>query len=249
MVLVPPCTRNIGLRMTASSTYTTILFDLDHTLFDFDTSEAMAFEATLREAGVEHPDAHFATYDRINRQLWQEVERNEISVDEVSWVRFERLMAELQLEIDPRRLAASFATGLGEHGDLYPGAREVLELFGQHATLAMVTNGLSAVQRARIQRLELGQYFSAIAISAELGVSKPGSEIFEATFTMLNNPPKQSAVMIGDSLSSDIRGGSNFGIATCWYNPSGNIAGAEHQIDHEATSLAALAKLVTQTGY
>jgi 2-haloacid dehalogenase len=220
--------------------YTTILLDLDHTLFDFDQSETLAFRNTMDQVGVHDSGECFARYDSINRQLWLAVERNEISVDEVSYRRFELLAEELDLQADAQQMSDSFADGLGRFGDLYPGVREVLETLANRSTLALVTNGLSAVQRTRIARLDIGQYFSAIAISAELGTSKPGTPIFDATFAMLNDPDKSRCVMVGDSLSSDIRGGTNFGIATCWYNPSGKVAGPDYRIDHQITSLVDL---------
>jgi HAD superfamily hydrolase (TIGR01549 family) len=133
---------------------------------------------------------------------------------------------------------------LGANGELYPGAKQVLERIAPVAALGLVTNGLSAVQRARIDRLELAQYFQAIVISAEVGTSKPGTEIFDLAFDQLANPPKESALMVGDSLSSDIQGGVNYGIATCWYNPHQLIGHASDGVDHEIARLDQLLSLV-----
>ena len=186
--------------------YDTLLFDLDHTLFDSETCEIEAFEETLRAIGVDDPLRHHETYVRINKPLWSSVERGEITPDDVRVTRFERLIAEIGLDANPECLAEGFELGLGAKGDLYPGAREILEQLDQRATLALITNGLSGVQRARIERLDIGKYFDAIAISAEVGASKPGTEIFDATFRALGSPPKETALMVGDSLTSDIRG-------------------------------------------
>jgi len=225
--------------------YDTLLFDLDHTLFDSHTCEIKAFEETLRAVGVDEPLRHHETYVGINKPLWSSVERGEITPDDVRVTRFERLIAEIGLDANPERMAEGFELGLGAKGDLYPGAREVLEQLVQRTTLALVTNGLSGVQRDRIERLDIEQYFDAIVISAEIGASKPGREIFDATFRALGSPSKDGALMVGDSLTSDIRGGANYGIATCWYNPQGKTADPDASVNHEISRLDQLPAIAT----
>jgi HAD superfamily hydrolase (TIGR01549 family) len=107
-------------------------------------------------------------------------------------------------------------------------------------SLALVTNGLSDVQRARIERLGLGRYFDAIAISSELGSAKPAPAIFEFALAGLGAPARATALMVGDSLTSDIRGGRNAGIATCWYNPHRRPCDQDGLVDHEIATLDAL---------
>lgn len=223
--------------------YSTLLFDLDHTLFDSDTSEALAYDVTMRAAGVDEPSALFETYRRINLGLWAAVERGDIRPIEVRTLRFERMFTEADIDADVDEMAELFVRSLGEHGDLYPGAREVLEGLANRARLALVTNGLSDVQRARLARLDIANLFETVIVSSEVGVTKPRPEIFEIAFDALGNPPKRSAVMIGDSLTSDIAGGTRFGIATCWYNPKGlDRNGAD--VTHEVADLASLRMLV-----
>lgn len=206
-------------------TYRTILLDLDHTLLDSDTSEAMAFSATLASAGIDVSETHFPIYDRINKGLWAAVERGEASPNEVKLRRWELFALEAALDVDADELASSFVEGLGQHGELYEGARELLEVMAAQTTLGLVTNGLSSVQRARIARLELSVYFSAIAISGELGVSKPDTAFLDVVFHDLDQPDRATAVIVGDSLTSDMAAGHNYGISTCWYNPHGRASG------------------------
>ena len=132
---------------------------------------------------------------------------------------------------------------MGSFGDLYPGARAVLEALAARSSLALVTNGLSAVQRARVERLALGPFFSAVVISGEVDTAKPGSRIFDLAFAALDWPEKETSLMIGDSLSSDIAGGAGYGIATCWYNPQGRAAPLDATVDHEIRSLDQLPQL------
>ncbi len=224
--------------------YSIFLLDLDHTLFDTDASEIAAFEETMAAAGVLDSQRYLSAYQKINLELWTAVERGEISPNVIRAGRFERLVAEQGLNADPLQMADDFVTGLGAHGELYDGAYEVIQHLSKNASLAMVTNGLGEVQRTRIQRLGLDDYFDAVAISAELGVAKPGIEIFDFAFQSLGSPPKDTALMVGDNLSADIRGGVNYGIATCWYNPHGRPSNGTDHSDHEIEDLKELRRLL-----
>lgn len=226
-----------------AATYSTILFDLDHTLLDSNTSEAAAFENALRNAGIDEPCVHFETYDRINQALWAAVERGELTPDDVQTRRFHDLIEAIQVDCDPIAIASDFVEGLARFGELYPGVAAVLDQLAERSTLALITNGLSFVQRSRIERLDLGRYFSAVAISAEIGGSKPGTLMFDKVFADLGNPPKSSSVIVGDSLSSDMQGGVNYDIDTIWYNPHRRTNERPELVTHEIHDLAALSSL------
>ena len=224
--------------------YSTFLLDLDHTLFDTEASEVAAFEQTMFAAGVEEPRHYWQDFQNINLELWTAVERGEMNPLLLRTLRFERLVAKFDLGVDPQSMADKYVVGLGAFGDLYEGAREVLEQLSERASLAMVTNGLGEVQRSRIARLGLEQFFDAIAISAEIGAAKPDAGIFDIVFNSLGSEAVASAVMVGDNLSADIRGGADYGIATCWYNPHGRTADVQHRIDHEIAELEELVGLL-----
>lgn len=224
--------------------YSTFLLDLDHTLFDSDASESAAFAQTMAAAGVGNPARYAASYRSINLELWARVERGEISPQHVRTRRFERLAAEENIDADPLQMADDFVSGLGANGDLYDGAREMLEQLSDQATLALITNGLGEVQRTRIERLGIDEYFDAVVISAEVGAAKPGRKIFDIAFEALDFPSRKRSLMVGDNLASDIQGGANYGIATCWYNPNGDsVRDADHVV-HEINDLAELLGLV-----
>ncbi|MDH5303815.1 MAG: YjjG family noncanonical pyrimidine nucleotidase [Gammaproteobacteria bacterium] len=225
--------------------YTTILIDLDHTIFDSDTSETAAFRHTMLAAGIEDVARYSGAYRAINLELWAAVERHELTPQQVRILRFEQLVATQQLDADPLRMAEDYVLALGANGELYDGALEVLEELSARASLALVTNGLSEVQRTRIRRLGIDELFDAIAISAEIGAAKPGKQIFDSVFAELGQPAKSSAIMVGDNLSADIQGGANYGIATCWYNPHGRVATLSVQPGHEIAALHELLTLVS----
>ena len=213
--------------------YPYVLLDLDHTLFDTDTSLKLAFADAMAAVGVE-ADGHYPCFDEINREHWRAVERSEMTPDEVHVRRFRRLIAALGIggdgggrgtaargaADDAEVMSEAFAQGLGAHGELYEGARDVLDQLAGRAALGLVTNGLREVQRARLERLDLERYFDAVVISAEVGVAKPNPAIFELAFAGLGRPALDASLMVGDSLTSDIAGGNGYGVATCWYNPN-----------------------------
>jgi YjjG family noncanonical pyrimidine nucleotidase len=224
--------------------YSTFLLDLDHTLFDSDASELAAFSQAMTLAGITALAGHADAFRRINLELWAAVERGELTPQTVKTRRFERLVEEAGLVTDHVAMAEAYALGLAENGGLYRGACEVLDTLQQHAKVALVTNGLSEVQRRRIERTGLGRYLDAVVISAEVGIAKPAREIFDIAIRQLGSPPKESVVMVGDNLASDMRGGASYGIATCWFNPKGVKADPADRISHEIGALEELLRYV-----
>ena len=227
--------------------YPTLLFDLDHTLLDSDESERLAYEHTMATIGLADPGAYFGRYVAINRAMWSDVEAGTMQPSEVRHRRFERFTSDLEIDADPHEMAETFVQGLGAFGELYDGARQVLDALAEGAVLAMVTNGLSDVQRARIERLDIGHYFHTVVISSEVGVTKPRPEIFDLAFEWLGYPDPTTALMIGDSLTSDIAGGRSYGLDTCWYNPHGKSLAGDEVVTHEIDDLAALPTIVAGT--
>jgi YjjG family noncanonical pyrimidine nucleotidase len=225
--------------------YTALLFDLDHTLLDSDASEARAFDHALASAGVADPERYLPAYQEINLGLWRQVERGELAPEHLRTARFLRLIETTGIAASPAALADAFAYGLGAFGELYPGARELLDALAAAPgiSLALVTNGISDIVRTRLARLDLARYFRIIAISSELGAAKPSPAIFEAALAGLGSPPKPSALMVGDNLASDIQGGRNAGIATCWYNPHRRTGGGD-LVDHDIATHGALLALI-----
>jgi 2-haloacid dehalogenase len=224
--------------------YETLLFDLDHTLLDSDASEIAAYAHTMAMIELVNPDDHFERYLRINHAMWSAVERGEIQPAQVRHLRFQQFVDEIGISADPFAMADAFVWGLGAHGELYEGARSMLDQLAGQVRMAMVTNGLSEVQRARIERLDLAKYFDAVVISSEVGVTKPRPQIFDITFEQLGHPDKQTSLMIGDSLTSDIRGGSDYEIATCWVNWRRDQAVDDVVITHEITAIEQVVQIV-----
>lgn len=223
-------------------TYLAYFFDFDHTLFDSDASESLAFEHALTSAGVPSSPDLFATYKRINSALWAEVESGVRGPAEVKTLRFAQLVQQTELDLDPAELANAFTVGMQESGELYAGAADVVEQLRERGPVVMVTNAISEIQRRRIERLGIEPLFDGIVISSEVGVSKPDPGIFDYADAALaavgrSGINRSSTLMVGDSLTSDMAGGIAAGLATCWFNPHGKARATSITLDHEIAHL------------
>jgi 2-haloacid dehalogenase len=198
--------------------YELILFDADGTLFDFDKAEKEAFEKTMNAFGIkDNLTILHQKYEKINKAIWQDFQDKKISSTKLRTERF-RIFAENNvLNIVPEEISPAYLTYLSQGIYLLDGAEEVVEYFHGKCEIALATNGLSDVQRPRFAASALSKYFKHIFISEEIGHPKPDKEYFDYIFEKL--PDKNSAIIIGDSFSSDIKGGNDFGIDTCWFNP------------------------------
>lgn len=200
--------------------YEVILLDADGTLFDYDRAEAYALEKTFHYFEIEHrPDYHLEHYRKINNAVWDEFERELISVEDLKTERFKRLFSKLQLDLNPEDFSNRYLDNLSEAAFLIPGADELVTNLAEDYNLVLVSNGLSKVQNKRLDLSPIKKHFDGIVISEEVGAAKPNPRIFEKALAVINHQNKYSALMVGDSLTSDIQGGIKFGIDTCWFNP------------------------------
>lgn len=200
--------------------YKVLLFDADETLFDFKKSERIALELAVSDFDIPYDQAHhLKIYETINSAIWKEFEEGKITQNTLKVERFRRLSKELGINFDPNRFAERYMEHLAEASFLLDDVLSLLNHLHDHYKLIIVTNGLAYVQNRRIGKSIIAGYFSAIVISEEVGIAKPNPKIFEHTLSLINHVDKMDVLMIGDSLTSDIQGGINFGIDTCWYNP------------------------------
>ncbi len=202
--------------------YKLVLFDADGTLFDFDTAEKQAFEKTFKHYGInENLELLHKEYEIINLAIWRDFEKKKITSKELRIERFRRFFAKENLDLDPTIISPIYLKYLSEGTHLLQGAREIISFLFGKCELALATNGLADVQNPRFADSDLAKYFQHIFISEEIGHPKPNPEFFEYIFSKL--PHHESAIIIGDNLISDIMGGNDFGIDTCWFNPNKRI--------------------------
>ncbi|MBR3978179.1 MAG: YjjG family noncanonical pyrimidine nucleotidase [Oscillospiraceae bacterium] len=221
-----------------------LFLDMDDTILDFHQAEAVAIRKTLAQFGVEPTDAVCRRYSQINDWHWKALERKEITREQVLTGRFEVLFGELGIAIDSQQCASRYTQNLAKGDFVLPGAVEVLEKLQGKYQLYLASNGTTWVQKERIAGSGIGKYFDRIFISQEMGANKPALEFFDACFREIPGFAKENALIVGDSLTSDILGGNNAGILTCWYNPKGKPRNPEIVPDYEITALADLLPLL-----
>lgn len=226
-------------------TFSWILFDADGTLFDYDHAEGEALEALWSDAGLPPRRDLLAVYRRINGALWKGLETGEVSAGEIKEERFRRLVDELGLAADPRQLSASYLDHLSRQTRLVAGAGELLDSLRRTRKLALITNGLSQVQRPRLERSPIGRHFDVLVISEEVGFAKPDGRIFAQALAMMGDPPKDEVLMVGDNLLADIEGARRFGLATCWLNPGGRESSGEIEPTFEVHDLGQLRQVLS----
>jgi 2-haloacid dehalogenase len=225
--------------------YPWLWFDADGTLFDYDRAEKTALQRVFQSLNTPFEPEYLNVYRRINQRLWQALERQEITPAILQVRRFELLQEALQLKGAPIQMSTAYLEQLALCAELIDGAEEVLRTLQATCQLAIVTNGLQAVQRSRLARSRIRDYIAELIISEEVGAAKPEAAFFAAAFARVGQPAKSDVLLIGDSLSSDIQGGLDYGLDTCWYNPVGEPRPNGLPITYEIGHLRDLLKMLT----
>lgn len=222
-----------------------ILFDLDDTLFDFKLSEKEALKSTLLKFHIDADDKILLKYSQINDFHWKLLEKGVLTREQVLTKRFDVFLEYIgRPDIDSNQVWKIYEDILGSSFHLIDGAEKILSnLYGKY-DLYIVSNGTVSVQDRRISASGISKYFKDIFISQKIGFNKPDPRFFEACFNRINGLSKSNAIIIGDSLSSDILGGKNFGISTVWFNRTKASNGASIIPDFEISSLFEIPKIV-----
>jgi len=223
-----------------------VLFDLDDTLFDFHKAEKIALTKTLVHFGIDPTEETLALYSTINAAHWKRLELGEISREEVKVGRYRELFKTIGVECDPAKATAYYESMLAIGHYFMPGAPELLEeLYGKYR-LYIVSNGTAKVQEGRIGSSGIAKYMDGIFISQTLGANKPDKQFFDICFAEIPDFSLSETVIIGDSLSSDIKGGINAGITTVWFNPKGIENDSDIKPDYIIKELSEVPGLLSQ---
>ena len=221
-----------------------VFLDLDDTILDFYKAERIALSKTLRDFGLEPTDAVLSRYHIINRRHWEALERGEMTRDQVLEGRFRVLFAELGRKVDAVAVTRAYESNLGIGHYFLPGAQEAVERLHEKYRLFLASNGTASVQHSRLTSAGLYPYFEKVFISQEIGFNKPSREYFDTCFAQIPDFDPEKAIMVGDSLTSDILGGIRAGIKTCWVNPGHLEARADIPADYEIEALSQLESLL-----
>lgn len=198
--------------------YPWILFDADDTLFHFDAYRGLRL--MFSRHAVDFTEQDYADYQQLNKPLWVAYQHGSINATQLQTTRFEAWAG--RLEVSAGSLNDAFLGAMAEICSLLPGAQALLDALAGKARLGLITNGFTALQTARLERTGLLAYFHPLVISEQLGVAKPDVRIFEHALAQLGHPPREQVLMVGDNPHSDIRGGLDAGLHTCWLNAMGH---------------------------
>lgn len=217
-----------------------ILWDIDGTLLDFRPAECHALLSSFEKiCPGECTDAMLEDYSAINRKYWEALERKEITKAEVLVQRFEEFFGKYGIDTAlAKPFNAEYQVRLGDEVHFFPKAKETVEALKQAGIRQYaVTNGTKVAQDIKLKRSGLDQLFDGIYISEVAGYDKPDKRFFQKVFQEIGNYDKGEIIIVGDSLTGDMRGGNNAGIHTCWFNPQGLEKHVTVVTEHEIKSI------------
>lgn len=226
--------------------YRFALFDADNTLLDFSRAEREALSDCLAARGLRHDEIVTTRYAAINDAQWKRLEQGLTTRKALQVDRFTLLAEEFAFSLDPLSLLSDYMEALSQKTYLMAGAEELILAVKDYCRLFIITNGTLEVQRPRLARCPLMAHFERVFISEEVGANKPERAFFEHVFSSIPDFRPEEALVIGDSLTSDIRGGAAAGLATCWFAPDGRRAPGDISIMHTVRSLAEIVPLLIE---
>lgn len=202
--------------------YTTLLFDLDETLFDFKRSEADAIDRLMLCYGIPVTQENRELYSAINDSKWKLLEKGKITRAKLSTERFADFFEKVGVTADPENADREYKKFLSETHFLLDGALDTCTRLCEKYSLYIITNGASLVQKGRLSKSPIMQYFKGVFISEDIGYNKPSREYFDYVLEHIEEKDKSKILVVGDSLSSDIAGAKNSGLDACWVNKNGS---------------------------
>ena len=225
--------------------YEYLLFDADDTLFDFPKASSRAFEAMCRTHDIPCTPENYRLYHGINLELWAAFDRGEVTKEFVTLERYVRFLRALDLERDPAACNRDYLAGLGEGVYPLPHAEAVCrELKDRGHRMYIITNAVASVQRSRLRGSVFADLFEAAFISEEAGAAKPSRAYYDYVRRRLPGLTDANALIIGDSLTTDIQGANNAGLSCCWFNPAGKPRREDLRVDYEIAGLRELLDIV-----
>ncbi|MBS0350168.1 MAG: pyrimidine 5'-nucleotidase [Proteobacteria bacterium] len=220
--------------------YEWILFDADDTLFHFDSFGGL--HLMFSRLGVKFTKQDYEEYQAVNKPLWVLYQNGEINTQQLQIKRFDSWSKKLQ--IPPQALNSFFLTAMVDVGLPLDGAENLLKALKGKAKLGIITNGFVELHHARLERTKFKEHFHLVVISEQVGIAKPDRGIFDHALTLMGNPPRNKVLMVGDTLESDILGGNNAGLDTCWLNVSKKPIVKDIKPKYQVSSLKELENLL-----
>lgn len=218
--------------------FTTILWDVDGTLLDFLYSQKYAITKCFRTAGRDITEEQIKRYSQINDDYWRRLELGEITKDQLLTGRFATLFEEYKIkDIDLAVFAKEYQEALGSVFSFIDDSLTICKALQEKVRQYVITNGVTATQMNKLKLSGLAEAMDGIFISEQIGTPKPAKEFFDYCLKHIEEKDKSKLLIVGDSLSSDIKGGVLSGIPTCWYRPEGAINDTPYHPDYEISDL------------
>lgn len=221
-----------------------VFIDLDDTLLDFNRAEEKAVSDAFAHFGIEPTMENVLHYADINHSCWRMFEKKIVDLDTLKEMRFYKMLNDLDADVSAHDIAMYYEDCLKENAYLLPGSIDALDALYKDYRLWLASNGTTRVQSRRVELSGIGKYFTGVLVSEDLGYIKPDREYYELTFCKIENFSRENAVMVGDSLSSDIQGGINAGIRTIWFNPKHTENNSGVVPDYEIDDISKLKNLI-----
>ncbi len=222
--------------------YKWILFDADETLFHFDAFKGLQLMFSRYDIDFTRHD--YEKYQVTNKPLWVDYQDGTITAKQLQNIRFEA-WAE-KLKVSTQTLNSAFLEAMADICTALPGAKELLASLHGKVKMGIITNGFTELQEIRLKRTGFTEYFDSLIISEQVGIAKPHPGIFEHALASIGQPQKHQVLMVGDNPHSDILGGLNAGLDTCWLNVDGRDNPADITPHYQVSSLNELQALLEQ---
>ncbi|MFI3206067.1 MAG: YjjG family noncanonical pyrimidine nucleotidase [Clostridia bacterium] len=225
--------------------YKYLLFDNDMTLMNFENDKNIAFKQTFLAMNFkeEYSEKLLKSYSLCNQKWWDKLEKNECTREELFIGRFNDFFKENNLTCDAEKINKIYRQNLGKNNSLLDGAEKLIEDLSKNYKIFIITNGNTIEQKSRLKNSPIYKFIEKIFISEEIGFAKPDKKFFEYIFQNSEIENKSDCIVIGDSLSSDIKGANNSELDCIWFNPKGTSQ-SDLKINYTAKNYAEIREIL-----
>jgi YjjG family noncanonical pyrimidine nucleotidase len=220
-----------------------ILVDIDNTLLDFNACTLKAMKECFSEYGLSYKEEYYDVFRRINNAMWEEVEKGTLTVPRLYEIRWNTIFSELGIVADGISFEKKFHWYIETGYEKVEGAEELLSYLSEKYYVAAASNAPFEQQKGRLFSAGLLPFIKELFVSEKIGAQKPSPEFFDHCIGVLGIP-RDEIIIIGDSISADIKGGIAAGIKTCWFNPSAQVRPEGVNPDFEVSSLEAIKNIL-----
>ncbi len=222
----------------------TVFLDVDNTLLDFNENARLSMEKSFQDTGLTFRPEMFPTFISVNDRLWLEIEKGTLTRERLHEIRWEIVFSELSIDYDGKAFEKIFLHHIATSPKTIDGAMDLLRYLYPKYTVCLASNAPVEQQTKRLSHTDIPAFVHHTFISEDLGYAKPEKGFFDACFARLSDANAETSIIIGDSLSADIRGGVTSGIKTCWYNPEHKPAPADMKIDYIVHTLSEIKNIL-----